>query len=383
MDFELSDEQRMLVDSVSNFVKKDSPIERFRKQRDVDPGWSKTVWRQMGELGWLGLPFPEGVGGMGQSFLDVALVLERLGTTLVPEPYIASVVLCGSALAKAGSRAQQEQYLAPLIAGESTLSLASAEKDSRYEVTSVRTRAERRGSGWLLRGEKVWALHADAADALLVSARSAGEPTDPRGVSLFAVPASAKNLFITPLKTMDGRRAAHVRLDGVELPAEALVGEEGAAGPLLDELADLGAAAACAEGAGIVETVMEMTREYMCERTQFGAAIGSFQALQHRAVDMFVEVQLAKTTMLLAALKLDATPDERKRAISIAKLQLTQSGQFVTRQGIQLHGGIGVTDEHNVGLYFKRINVLNALFGDEEHHVKRFASLPGFDARSQ
>jgi alkylation response protein AidB-like acyl-CoA dehydrogenase len=383
MDFELSDEQRMLVDSVNNFVKKDSPIERFRKQRDVDPGWSKAVWRQMGELGWLGLPFPESVGGMGTTFLDAALVLERLGTTLVPEPYIPSVLQAGMALAKAGSSAQQAQYLAPVIAGETTLSLASTEKDSRHEVACVRTRAERRGSGYLLRGEKVWALHADAADALVVSARTAGEATDARGVSLFVVPASAKNLLISPLKTMDGRRAAHVRLDGVELPADALLGEEGAAAPLLEELQDLGAAAACAEGAGIVETVMEMTREYLCERTQFGAPIGSFQALQHRAVDMFVEVQLAKTTMLLAAVKVDAPADERKKAISIAKLQLTQSGQFVTRQGIQLHGGIGVTDEHNVGLYFKRINVLNALFGDEEHHVKRFASLPGFDTRTQ
>jgi alkylation response protein AidB-like acyl-CoA dehydrogenase len=196
---------------------------------------------------------------------------------------------------------------------------------------------------------------------------------------LFVVPRNAPGLKSTPLKTIDGRRAAHLDFDGVSVAADARLGEEGAAARLLEELMDAGAAAACAEGAGILETVTNMTRDYLCERVQFGVAIGSFQALQHRAVDMFIETQLAKGTMLLAALKLDAPEPERKRAISIAKTQLAHSSNFVGRQGIQLHGGIGVTDEHNVGLYFKRITALNALFGDEEHHVNRFAQLPAFE----
>ncbi|HMI89848.1 MAG TPA: acyl-CoA dehydrogenase family protein [Polyangiales bacterium] len=382
MDFELSNEQRLLVDSVNNFVKKDSPIERFRKQRDVDPGWSKSVWAQMGDLGWLGLPFPEAVGGFGSSFLDAALVIERLGTTLVPEPFIPSVALAGMAIAKAGNAAQQERLLAPMIAGKTTLALAYAEQDSRYDVSWVQTRAEKKGTSYVLSGKKVWVLAGDSADQLVVSARTSGSPGELKGISLFALDRTHEKLAVTALKTADGRRAANLVLDGVELPADALLGEEGAQGPVLEEVIDYGAAAACAEGAGIIETVMEMTREYLCDRVQFGAPIGSFQALQHRAVDMFIELQLSKATLLLAAIKLDAPVEERKKAISIAKVQLTQSGQFVTRQGIQLHGGIGVTDEHNVGLYFKRINVLNALFGDEEFHVRRFGALPGFEAQT-
>jgi alkylation response protein AidB-like acyl-CoA dehydrogenase len=379
MDFELSDEQRLLVDSVVSFVKKSSPIERFRKQRDVDPGWSKEIWSQMGELGWLGLPFPESAGGLGTSFLDAALLLERFGTTLVPEPYIPSVLLAGMALCKAGNKAQQEQYLAPMIAGQTTLALAYAERAGRHDVAHVETRAQKKAGGYALSGQKVWVLHGDSADQLIVSARTSGATNDERGVSLFVVPRAAANLRCKALKTMDGRRAALIDLEGVQVPQEALLGDEGAAVPLLEELIDVGAAAACAEGAGILEAVASMTRDYLCDRVQFGVAIGSFQALQHRAVDMFIEVQLAKGTMLLAALKLDAPAAERKRAISTAKVQLAQSGNFVGRQGIQLHGGIGVTDEHNVGLYFKRINVLNALFGDEAHHVHRFSHLPSFE----
>ena len=382
MDFELSDEQRLLVDSVNNFVKKDSPVERFRKQRDVEPGFSREIWAQMGELGWLGLPFPESAGGLGTGFLDAALVLERLGTTLVPEPYIPSVLLSGMALCKAGSAAQQERWLAPMIAGKSTLSLAYAEKDSRHDVAHVTVRADKQGGDYVLRGDKRWVLGGDSADVILVSARSAGEANDARGVSLFAIERGAKGLSSTPLKTMDGRRAAHIELKDVRVPAEARIGQEGTAVPLLEELLDIGAAAACAEGAGVLESVMQMTRDYLCERVQFGAPIGSFQALQHRAVDMFIELQLCKATMLLAALKVDANEAERKRAISTAKVQLSQGGQFVTRQAIQLHGGIGVTDEHNVGLYFKRMQVLCALFGDEEHHVSRFSRLPSFEPAS-
>ena len=380
MDFELSDEQRLLVDSVNNFVKKDSPIERFRKQREVDPGWSKQVWAQMGELGWLGLPFPESAGGLGTGFLDAALLLERFGTTLVPEPYIPSVVLCGTALCKVGSKAQQDRWLAPMIAGQSTLALAHGEKNARYDTAWVETRAQKQGSSYVLSGQKTWVLHGESADQLLVSARTSGEAGEARGVSLFALErASTKGLDVRALKTADGRRAALIELRNVSVPADALLGDEGGAAQLLEELMDYGAAAACAEGAGILEAVMQMTRDYLCDRVQFGVQIGSFQALQHRAVDMFVELQLAKATMLLAALKIDAPDVERKRAISTAKVQLTQSSQFVTRQGIQLHGGIGVTDEHNVGLYFKRANVLNALFGDEEQHAQRFGQLPGFE----
>jgi alkylation response protein AidB-like acyl-CoA dehydrogenase len=294
----------------------------------------------------------------------------------VPEPIIPSVVLCGTALARAGSAAQQSEYLVPMMEGKTTLALCHAEAKSRYNVSCVSTHAKASGKGYTLAGHKLWAVHADAADQLLVSARTAGEVGDRAGVSLFVVDPKSKGVAIKPLNTIDGRRAAHVDLEGVQLGSEALIGEADAAALLLDELMDLGAAAVCAEGAGLLEAAFEMTREYLCDREQFGAKIGSFQALQHRAVDMFIELQLAKATMLLAALKV-GEPDlaARQRAISTAKVQLAQSGNFVTRQAIQLHGGIGVTDEHDVGLYYKRMLALNVLFGDELHHTERFAAL--------
>jgi alkylation response protein AidB-like acyl-CoA dehydrogenase len=293
---------------------------------------------------------------------------------------VPSVVLAGTLLARLGTSAQQERWLAPMIAGESTLALAYAEPDARFDHRSVTAAAKKSGNGYVLDGEKAWVLSGDVADQVVVSARTGGNKTDAKGISLFVLPRTADGLTATVLKTIDGRRAAHLSLRGVRVEKDALLGEEGGAEQALSLALDLGAAAACAEGGGVIEAVTDMTREYLCDREQFGVKIGSFQALQHRAVDMFVELQLAKATTLLAALKADEPEDERKRAISIAKAQLAQSGHFVTRQGIQLHGGIGVTDEHNVGLYFKRMNALAAMFGDEEHHVRRLSHLPSFDA---
>lgn len=224
-------------------------------------------------------------------------------------------------------------------------------------------------------------LNGHAADALLVSARTSGGEADREGVSLFVVDPKQAGVAVRPIKTMDGHHAAMIGLPGVELDCSSLLGPEGEAAGLLDDLMELGAAAACAEGAGLLSTVLAMTVDYLKTREQFGVKIGSFQALQHRAVDMLIETELAKSTAILASIKVDS-PDEveRKSAVSAAKVQLAVSGRFVTQQAIQLHGGIGVTDEHDVGLYFKRMHVLSTLFGDEEHHVARFAALPSFTA---
>jgi alkylation response protein AidB-like acyl-CoA dehydrogenase len=229
----------------------------------------------------------------------------------------------------------------------------------------------------VLRGEKVWVLGGHAADLLLVSARTGGGGAG--GLSLFAVDRGAPGLEVRPVATMDGRRAAMVRLGGVEVGEERLVGDEGGALPVLEEVLDAGAAAACAEGVGIADAVLRMTVGYLTTREQFGVPIGSFQALQHRAVDMFVETELLRSIALEAAIRVGGDePEARAAAVSAAKVQLSTGGRFVTSQGIQLHGGIGVTDEHDVGLYFKRMQVLASLFGDEEYHVTRFSSLPGF-----
>ena len=380
MNFDLSDEQRLLVDSVASFAKKQSPLGRARALREDPLGYSPEVWKQMGDLGWLGISLPESAGGFGGSFLDAALILEQLAATLVPEPILASLV-AAAPIVRLGSEEQQARFLAPFIAGDAVLALAWAEAQSRHDVADVVTRAEKAGDGYRISGQKRFVEGGHAAQTILVSARTSGGARDREGVSLFALDAGTRGLFIDPVKTMDGRRAAMIRLEGVEVPADRRIGPEGGARAALEDAMDLGAAGACAEGAGIARAVLGMTAEYLRTREQFGVKIGSFQALQHRAVDIFIETELCKSMAILAAIKAgDPDAEERRAAISAAKVQLSVGGRLVVRQATQLHGGIGVTDEHDIGLYFKRMQVLGALYGDEEHHVSRYASLPGFAA---
>ena len=373
MDFQLSQDQKLLAETAASFAQKSSPVSRFRKLRDDPLGWDPAVWRQMGELGWLALPLPEAAGGFGGSFVDVCILLEKLATTLVPEPYLSSVVLAGMTLGHAGTAEQHERWLAPMLEGRSTIALAWAERDARYDPTRVATRAERTGDAWRLSGEKCWVLDGHHASQFVVSA-----VTDD-GLALFVVDRGAPGTTVTPTRTIDGRRAAFVRLDGATVADDARLGAPGTAGRLLDRVLDGAAVAACAEGLGICQTVLDMTVGYLKTREQFGVKIGTFQVLQHRAVDMFVQVELARSLTTLAAVKVGSDDDdERRKAVSAAKIQLSSGGSYVVRQAIQLHGGIGVTDEHDVGLYFKRLVALNALFGDEEDHVARFAARPGF-----
>lgn len=370
MDFDLSDDQQMLSETVSSFVAKTSPVTRFRRLRDDEIGWDPAVWKQMGDLGWLAVAFPESAGGYGGSFVDLSVILQKLGTTLVPEPFIPSVVLAGSAIQLSGSEEQQQRLLGPMLTGDASLALAYAERNGRYDVSRASTAATSKNGEWAITGEKTFVLNGHRADTLLVTAST------PDGIGLFALPRESKGVSVTPLAFLDGHRGAHIRFDGAE--AE-LLGDPGGAGPIVERVIDRGAAAACAEGVGILETVLRMTIEHLNLREQFGVKIGTFQVLQHKAVDMFVEVELMKSMSLTAAVKVDAEDDvERKREISAAKAQLAVGGKLVTQQSIQLHGGIGITDEHDVGLFFKRMHALNTLFGDEVWHVRRFASLPGF-----
>lgn len=382
MNFDLTPEQKLIEGTASSFVKKESPITRLRTLREDPNGWSKDTWRQMAELGWLGLPFPEAVGGFDGSFVDVAVLLEQFGTTLVPEPYVASVLCAGTAIARAGNADQIERFLAPMINGETSLAFAHAERGNRFEATWVETTATRDGDEYVLRGEKVFVLNGHAADVLIVSARTSGTADAEQGISLFAISKAATGLSIKTIKTLDSQKGAMVLLDGVRVSAADRLGEEGAAAVVIDEVLDIGAAAACAEGLGVMRTALAMTVDYLKTREQFGVKIGTFQALQHRAVDMFVRTELARGTSILANLSItNADPAERRQAISAAKVELALCGRFVTQQAIQLHGGIGITDEHDIGLYFKRMYALNTLFGDEEYHLARYASAPSFATR--
>jgi alkylation response protein AidB-like acyl-CoA dehydrogenase len=374
MNFDLSQDQKLLVSAAASFAKKSSPVERLRKLRWTEPGWDPAVWKQMAELGWLGLPFPEAVGGYGGRTIDVCLLLEQLGTTLVPEPYLEVVMLGGMAVLKAGNAEQHKRWLEPLIAGDAIIALAWAERDGRYDAGRLATTVVRDGSHWKLDGEKVFVLAGHAADVLVVSARA-----PEGGVSLFAIDRGTAGLNVQSIKTMDGRRAAIVKLDGVKVGDDRLLGTPGGGLAALEAVLDLGAAACVAEGLGIQQRVLDMTVEYLKTRVQFETVIGSFQVLQHRAVDMFVQVETSRSMAILAGLRADSDdPEERARGVSAAKVQLATGGRYVTAQGIQLHGGIGITDEHDIGLYFKRMQVLATLCGDEEFHVMRYAALPGF-----
>lgn len=373
MNFDLDQEQELLSNTAAAFVKRASPPGRIRKLRDDPLGYSPDLWKQMAEMGWLGMPFPESAGGLGRPFVDVSLVLEHLGASLVPEPFVPSVLLAGLAIARAGGPAQWEQFLGPMIEGRTTLALAHDERDSRFSTTQLSTRAERDGDGWRLTGQKVFVLNGHAADLLVVSARSAA------GISLFAVDRASPGVQVTPVSTIDSRRAALIVLDGVRVTSERLLGLEGGALPVLDAVMDVAAAAACAEGVGVARTMLQMTLDHLKTREQFNAKIGSFQVLQHRAVDMFIEMELARSITIAACIKADdKDPAERRAATSAAKAQLAVSGRFVAYQALQLHGGIGITEEHDIGLYFKRMQALNTLFGDEDFHNAQFAALaPG------
>jgi alkylation response protein AidB-like acyl-CoA dehydrogenase len=377
VNFDLGPDQKLLVDTAASFAKKSSPVARARKLREDPLGFEPRVWKQMAELGWLGLCVPESEGGFGARFIDLALVLEQLGGTLVPEPLLATCVLGGTTLARAGSDEQRARWLAPLAGGELHAALAWAERDSRYEPAACAARAEKRaGGGFRLSGDKVWVQGGHAADLFLVSARTGGGAREPAGVSLFAVDRDSPGVEVQAVDTMDGRRAAMVRLRGVDVGADRLLGQEGQGAAVIDGVLDVAAAAACAEGAGIAQAVLGMTVDYLKTREQFGQKIGTFQVLQHRAVEMFVEVEILRSHSVEASLRVDeGEDDERRRAVSAALVQLATGGRQVVRQGVQLHGGVGCTDAHDVGLYFKRMQVLGVLFGDEEHHLARFAAL--------
>jgi alkylation response protein AidB-like acyl-CoA dehydrogenase len=378
MDFNLTSEQELLQQTVESFVQKESPPTRLRKLREDNIGYSKSLWKKMADLGWLGICFPEERGGYGGDFFDAALLLEQFGTTLVPEPFIPSVVLAGMTIAWKGTEAQREKYLAPMIAGDATLAFAYAEEQSRHSMTYVTTRASQKDGKRVANGKKVFVLNGHAADFIVVSVRESGDDNDRDGLSLYVLERDTPGLLIQPIKMMDGHRGANITLQDVIISDDARLGEAGGAAEELEHTLDRGAAAACAEGLGLMKRVLMMTCEYLNTREQFGVKIGSFQALQHRAVEMFVEVELCKGMMLSSAMKLHSTKEEREAAISAAKAQLGVGGKFVTQQSIQLHGGIGITDEHDIGLYFKRMHSLNTLFGDEEFHTNRYANLSSF-----
>ena len=373
MDLSYTEDQTLLADSVARFVRNEYGFETRRALAASDAGFDAANWKTFAELGWLAIPFAEADGGLGGDPVAAMVLMEQFGRGLVVEPYAPSVLLGGALIAAAGSAAQRERLLGGLIAGETHLAFAHGEPEGRYTLEHVATRAEAANGGFSLTGRKSVVHNAEAADALVVSARTAGATTDRDGLALFVVPRGAAGLTLRPYRTIDGLRAAEVALDNVAVAADAVLGAAGDAFPVIEETVDRATAAVCAEAVGIMDVLRETTLEYLKTRKQFGRPLGSFQALQHRAVDMLVACEEARSLVLMATLSLDSPPPGRRRAVSAAKAHIGRAGRKVGQEAVQLHGGMGVTDELKVGHYFKRLTMIDTFFGDAAHHLDRFA----------
>jgi alkylation response protein AidB-like acyl-CoA dehydrogenase len=373
MHFNLTDEQRALAETVQRFLSRQYSFEVRRTILRSPEGWSRATWEKLAEMGLLGLQVPPEHGGLAPAAIETMVTLNAMGRALLVEPYLSSAVL-GSALVGAlGSPAQRAALLPAMAEGRSVVVPAHGEAGARYDLSRVATVARRAGAGWVLAGRKAVVVHASAADLLLVTARTSGAVEDRRGLSVFVVAPTSPGVRLIPYPLIDGQRGADVVLDEVSLAAEALLGPEGEAYPALAAAWDLGVAALCAEAVGVLQATLDATIEYTRTRKQFGGPIARFQALQHRMADMLMHVEQARSMSYLAAM-VSTEPDgrERRRKLSAAKVVVGQACRFVGQQAVQLHGGMGVTDELAVSHGFKRLMTIEASLGDTEHHLERF-----------
>ena len=374
MNFEHTEDRRMLADTLNRFVAEQYGIEPRNHIAYGDTGMDPALWSRFAELGAIGALFPEADGGFGGAGFDVAVVFEALGSGLVVEPFLGALVV-GRALGLAGSAAQKE-HIASLIDGSAVAALAHEEPGAHYALNRVTTRAVRNGDGWQITGHKAVVLHGDQAQMLLVSARTSGAVDDENGISLFLVPADAAGLSRRGMGRIDGGRVAEVTLQNVQVGAGALLGAEGQGFATLEHAVGWGILAVCAEALGAMDVAKQHTLEYLQTRKQFGVPIGSFQALQHRMADLLLEVEQARSAVINAAAAMDSTDrTERERALSAAKVTMGRIGALVAEESIQLHGGIGMTWELPLSHYAKRLVMVDHQFGDEDHHLARFIAL--------
>jgi alkylation response protein AidB-like acyl-CoA dehydrogenase len=374
MDFEYSDEQRMLADSISRWLEADYRFEDFRRFA-ADPELLPANWSRLADLGLLGLGIAEADGGLGGGAVETLLVMQAFGRALVVDPYIGTAVIAVALLSgEAGGR--HREMLGQIAAGSRRVALAALEPDSRYDLARIATVATASGQGFSLSGSKAVVMHGDSADDLIVAARTSGAVDATAGISLFLVGTATPGVDIRGFPTIDGQRAAEIELHEVQVPRDALLGALGGGFAPLEWAVDRAIAALCAEAVGSMEKLLELTAEHLRSRKQFGQPIGRFQALQHRIADMAVAVEQSRSMALLAAAKIDA-PDriERRRAISAAKAMIGRSGRFVGQQAVQLHGGMGMTDEMPIGYYFKRLTCIDMSWGNVEHHVALYGDL--------
>jgi pimeloyl-CoA dehydrogenase small subunit len=375
MDFTLSDEQRLLQHSVERLFADHYAFDARKRYGQEPGGFSRDMWGRYAELGLLGLPFDEHYGGSAGGPVETMIVMEQIGRALALEPYLATVVLGGGLLRLGGSDQMRSELIPQIASGNLMLAFAHAERQARYDLGHVATKARHDGSGFVLDGAKSLVLHGDSAKKFIVSARLSGAQNDRDGVALFLVDAASPGVSRSGYATVDGLRAAEVTLSNVRVDAGAAVGEPGAALALIERIADMAIAALAAEAVGAMAAMHEATVDYMKTRKQFGVTIGSFQVLQHRAADMLIALEQARSMAMLATM-MAAEDDvrERRQAMSAAKVQIGHSGRLIGQQAIQIHGGIGMTMEAKVGHYFKRVTTIDATFGDADHHLGLLAA---------
>jgi alkylation response protein AidB-like acyl-CoA dehydrogenase len=374
MDFSYNEEQQMLKDSVSKFVSQDYDWDSRRAIVASDSGYSSAHWQLFADLGWLTVPFLEADGGLGGSAVDLIVVMEEMGKGLVVEPFMANTVLAGGLLSALGNSSQKEALLAPLMAGELQLALAFAETENRYELNQIACSGEIKDATLVINGHKSLVLNGGVAQQLLVAVRTSGSPGDDSGLSVALIDANATGVSRKEYTTVDGQRAADIWFENVTVPLTALMGEAGAALEALQATIDRAALAVCAEAVGAMQVSLAKTVEYSKIRKQFGVSLSTFQALQHRMARMFMEVEQAKSILLMAAMAMDHAGGYAPRELSAAKSRVGKAARKVSQESVQIHGGIGVTDELDVGHYFKRLTSIQYLFGSTDWHTRRFAA---------
>ncbi len=375
MNFDFTEEQGMLRDSVARFVQDQYDFDTRNQVVAAEEGFSRENWQTFAELGWLSIPFAEEDGGYGGGPIDTMVVMEELGRGLVAEPFMATVLLFGGLIQKAGNAAQREAWLGRVIGGEVQGAFAFLERQSRFELADVATTARADGDGFVIDGEKTVVFNGAAADALVVAARTSGEQTDEAGISLFIVDANADGISRTSYRMMDGQVVANIRLDNVKVGADALLGEQDGGYATIESVTNATTLALCAEALGIMSWLNATTMEYARTREQFGVAIGSFQALQHRMVETFMAYEQTKSLLYRAVCSEKAGSGDAQKDLHALKVGLARYGKQVGDEAMQIHGGMGMTDELAVGHYAKRLMILNTLFGNGDHHQAKFNAL--------
>jgi len=372
MDFSFTEEQTMLRDTVASYLADHYDFDARRAAIGTATGWRPAVWKAFAaDLGILGASFPEDLGGLGGDAIGTMVIMEEFGKALVVEPYLGTVVIGGGFLKHAAPPSAPD-LIGKIIAGEAMMAFAYAEPQGRYNLCDLATTARRQGAGWVLNGQKAVVVGAPWATHLIVTARTGGAQREAQGVSVFLIDKAAKGVVTRDYPTVDGGRASEVFLENVSVGADALISREGAGLPLVEQVVDEAVAAICAEACGVLRKLHEGTLEYTKQRRQFGAPIASFQVLQHRMVDMFIQVEEAVSMTYMAHIMLGEAPAKRARAVSAAKVQIGRACRFVGQNAIQLHGGMGMTEEMAIGHYFKRATLIENQFGSVDHHLRRY-----------